>query len=43
MTVAMILANKGIMPPRYWMHDYNIRDIYNKTLNDYLQENNLPI
>ena len=39
----MILANKRIMPPREWMHGYNIRDKYDKSLKTYLRNNNLPI
>lgn len=35
-TVAMILAQKGIMPPKEWMHSYNIKNIDGKTLKDYL-------
>lgn len=31
------------MPPREWMHNYNIKDKNNKTLKDYLKDNNLPI
>ena len=32
----MILINKPIIPPRQWAHNYEIKDIFNKTLKDYL-------
>ena len=31
------------MPPREWMHSYNIKDINGKTLKDYLEYNYLLI
>ena len=31
------------MPPREWMHGYNIRFYYNYTLKDRLKNKNLPI
>ena len=31
------------MPPREWMHNYDIKDINDKTLKDYLEDNYLPI
>ena len=42
-TVAMILAKQEIMPPKEWMHNYDIKDINDKTLKDYLEDNYLPI
>lgn len=39
----MILTNHCIMPPREWMHNYNIKDEYNRTLKDYLEDNDLPV
>ena len=31
------------MPPKEWMHNYNIKNVDGKTLKDYLKEYNLPI
>ena len=39
----MMLADEGIMPPREWMHNYNIKDSYDYTLKDCLQEHNLVV
>ena len=38
-----MLAQKGIIPPREWIHSYDIKDGYNRTLKDYLEDNYLPI
>ena len=41
----MLLANNGIIPPRYWMHDIDLCDdsYYNRTLKTYLEDRKLPI
>ena len=39
----MILAYKRIIPPREWMHDYDIKNNFNKSINDYLRDNYLPV
>lgn len=36
-TVAMILVQKRIMPPKEWMHSYNIKNVDGITLKDYLE------
>lgn len=32
----MMLVNQKIIPPKEWMHNYNIKDKNIKTLKDYL-------
>ena len=40
----MILVEKlHKLPPRCWMYNYNIKNLFGKTLKDYLIENKLPI
>ena len=39
----MKLVYNGIIPPKEWIHDPNIRDRWNKTVSYYLEENCLPI
>ena len=41
--MALILAEKGILPPKEWEHDYNIKDDDGFTVEDYLEEKRLPI
>ncbi len=43
MTVAMYLAKKEIIPPKEWYHDPNIKNEQNKSVCNYLCENNLFI
>ena len=31
------------MPPRCWMHNYDIKDKDGKTLKDFLEDSNLPV
>lgn len=33
----MILADENIMPPKEWMHNYNIENKYGATLIGYLE------
>ena len=44
-TVATILVSQKIMPPREWMHNYDIihDSILEFTLKDYLKHSYLPI
>ena len=35
-TVGIILAQNGIIPPRHLMHSYNIKNKYNKGIDNYL-------
>ena len=39
----MYLAEKGIIPPKEWQHDPNIKDKWGKTVAYHLKYNNLPI
>ena len=39
----MFLAKKKIMPPREWMHDYNLKDSDNRSLKYHLKNNNLLV
>ena len=39
----MYLGNKGIIPPKEWIHDPNIKDKYNNTVRYYLNLEQLPI
>ena len=40
----MILVEKlHKLPPKCWMHSYNIKDICNYSLKDYLHKEQLPI
>ena len=36
MTVSMYLAQKGIIPPKEWIHDFNIKNNYNLGILDYM-------
>ena len=40
----MWLTNKRCLIPKYWMHDYNIKNNYeNKTLKDLMIRKHMPI
>lgn len=39
----MLLAYKGIIPPKEWNHDPNIKNKKNKTVADILKENHIPL
>ena len=39
----MLLASKGIIPPKEWIHDPNIRNFKNKTVSDLLKEKHIPV
>ena len=39
----MILASKGIIPPREWMYNQIVKNKYNRTIKDYLLNNKLPV
>lgn len=41
MTVAMILAHNGIVPPEEWLHNKYLKDNLNRTVCDYLFKNNI--
>ena len=42
-TVALILASKGIIPPREWNHNKQFYDCDNYTVEMYLKDYKLPI
>ena len=37
-TVAILLSSKGIIPPRQWMHDVNLRNHIGETIKSYLYQ-----
>ena len=39
----MLLAKDGIVPPKQWIHDPNIKDKGYYTVVRYLKENKLPV
>ena len=39
----MFLANKGIIPPKEWLHNPNITNRYNETVSDLLKGSNIPV
>ena len=39
----MILIIKGIVPPKEWQHDPNIKDKYNHTAAYYFKLNKMPV
>ena len=43
MTVGIILAENGIIPPRRWMHDNKIENNFGQTIGSLLQDNKLPV
>ncbi len=43
MTVAMLLASKGIVPPKEWYHDPKLTNNNNKTVEYYLNRNNITV
>ena len=42
-TVAMLLAYNGIIPPKEWIHDPNIKNKRGDTVAYYLKKKNLPV
>lgn len=42
-TVAMWLTKKYNMVPKYWMHDYSIKNKEGKTLKDLMIDHYMPI
>ena len=39
----MMLAFNGIIPPKEWCHDPNIRDLWKNTVAHYLKTHNIPV
>lgn len=39
----MWLINQGILVPKYWMHDYNIKNATGQTLKDLMIKEKMPI
>ena len=35
----MFLAREGMIPPKDWIHDPNIKDLYGNTVEDHLLKN----